>query len=151
RWDTMVVVKEKAAPVTVVGLGNMGSALARALLKSGHRVTVWNRSAHKAQSLVAEGAVLADDLRSATEESNIVVACVPTFTVFDELFKPVSGALKGRALVNLTTGTPGESRRTAGWASAAGIGYLSGAIMATPSLIGRPETFIFYGGAPEEI
>lgn len=145
----MVIMKRNPAPVTVVGLGNMGSALARALLQRGHPVTVWNRTAHKAQPLVAEGAVLASDLRAAVETSDVVVACVSTYSVFDELFKPVSGALKGRMLVNLTTGTPGESRRTAAWASAAGIGYLSGTILATPSLIGRPETLIFYGGAPE--
>ncbi len=33
--------------VCVIGLGNMGSALAEALITSGHRVTVWNRTASK--------------------------------------------------------------------------------------------------------
>jgi 3-hydroxyisobutyrate dehydrogenase-like beta-hydroxyacid dehydrogenase len=39
-----------------VGLGNMGSAIARNLLKAGHDLTVWNRSPDKADALVAEGA-----------------------------------------------------------------------------------------------
>lgn len=112
-------------------------------------VTVWNRSAHRAQELAAEGAVPASDVRAAVEASGFVVACVSTHDVFDRLFKPVSAALRGRVLVNLTTGTPEECRKAAGWASAAGAGFLSGAIMATPSLIGLPETLIFYGGAPE--
>ena len=34
--------------VSVIGLGNMGSALARALLENGRQVTVWNRSPRKA-------------------------------------------------------------------------------------------------------
>ena len=42
--------------VSVVGLGAMGSALARALMRAGHRVTVWNRTASKAEALVREGA-----------------------------------------------------------------------------------------------
>ena len=51
--------------VTVVGLGAMGFALARALVKDGHDVTVWNRTASRAEPLVKEGAALAPDLASA--------------------------------------------------------------------------------------
>ena len=39
-----------------IGLGQMGSAMARNLIKAGHEVTVWNRSPDKADALVAEGA-----------------------------------------------------------------------------------------------
>jgi 3-hydroxyisobutyrate dehydrogenase-like beta-hydroxyacid dehydrogenase len=45
--------------VGFIGLGNMGAAMARNLLKAGHEVIVWNRSADKADALVAEGATLA--------------------------------------------------------------------------------------------
>jgi len=39
-----------------IGLGNMGAAMARNLIRAGHEVTVWNRSPEKADALVAEGA-----------------------------------------------------------------------------------------------
>ena len=42
--------------VGFVGLGNMGSAMARSLLRAGHRVTVFNRSAAPADALAREGA-----------------------------------------------------------------------------------------------
>jgi 3-hydroxyisobutyrate dehydrogenase-like beta-hydroxyacid dehydrogenase len=42
--------------ISVLGLGQMGSALARSLVSAGHRVTVWNRSPAKAQRLVDLGA-----------------------------------------------------------------------------------------------
>lgn len=42
--------------VTLIGLGDMGSALARAFLANRHRVTVWNRTAAKATPLVQAGA-----------------------------------------------------------------------------------------------
>lgn len=45
--------------VGFVGLGNMGSAMARSLLRAGHRVTVFNRSAPPAEELGREGAVRA--------------------------------------------------------------------------------------------
>jgi len=43
-----------------IGLGQMGSAMARNLIKAGHEVTVWNRSPDKTEALVAEGARHAD-------------------------------------------------------------------------------------------
>ena len=45
--------------VTVVGLGAMGSALARTLLEVGYRVTVWNRTLRKADPLVTLGSASA--------------------------------------------------------------------------------------------
>ena len=39
--------------ISVIGLGDMGSALARTLLNNGYSVTVWNRSADKAGPITA--------------------------------------------------------------------------------------------------
>jgi len=44
----------------VIGLGMMGQAMARNLLRAGHRVTVWNRTRSRAENLQAEGALIAD-------------------------------------------------------------------------------------------
>ena len=41
--------------ISVIGLGAMGSALARTLLQNGYAVTVWNRTAEKAGPLVSAG------------------------------------------------------------------------------------------------
>ncbi|HEX6546590.1 MAG TPA: NAD(P)-binding domain-containing protein, partial [Bryobacteraceae bacterium] len=46
--------------VAFIGLGNMGSPMARNLLRAGHRVTVYNRTRAKAEALAGEGAVVAD-------------------------------------------------------------------------------------------
>lgn len=42
-------------PVTVIGLGPMGQAMVRAFLTAGHPTTVWNRTASRADAVVAEG------------------------------------------------------------------------------------------------
>ena len=49
-------------PKTVagIGLGNMGSALAEALLSAGFPVTVWNRSPHKSEAVRVKGVEVAD-------------------------------------------------------------------------------------------
>jgi 3-hydroxyisobutyrate dehydrogenase-like beta-hydroxyacid dehydrogenase len=46
--------------VGFIGLGNMGSAMARCLIKAGHRVTVYNRTRARADQLAADGAVVVD-------------------------------------------------------------------------------------------
>ena len=47
---------KQSQDVSVIGIGNMGSALAEALIANGHRVTVWNRTAAKCEALADAGA-----------------------------------------------------------------------------------------------
>jgi len=49
--------------VGFIGLGNMGQAMARNLLKAGHAVTVYNRTRSRAEALQAEGAHIANEKR----------------------------------------------------------------------------------------
>ena len=46
-------------PVSVIGLGPMGQAMTRLLMKGGHPVTVWNRSRGRSDALAARGATVA--------------------------------------------------------------------------------------------
>ncbi|WP_394827836.1 NAD(P)-dependent oxidoreductase [Pendulispora albinea] len=135
------------APVTVLGLGLMGSALAAAFLNQGHPTTVWNRSAQKADALVARGARRADSAREAVAASQVIVLCVLDYEAARDIVEPLGDALAGRVLVNLTSGTPDQVRRMAAWADERGVGYLDGGILSTPSGIGRPETLLLYSGA----
>ena len=138
---------ENRSPVTVIGLGMMGSALAGAFLNDGHPTTVWNRSAEKAGPLVHKGATCADTVDDAVLASPVVVVCVSDYEIVRKILDPVGDALSGRVVVNLTSGTPEQARETAAWAAERGADYLDGAIMAVPPMIGQPEALIFYGGA----
>ncbi|QFZ20333.1 NAD(P)-dependent oxidoreductase [Saccharothrix syringae] len=137
---------DNRAPVTVVGLGSMGSALANAFLDKGHPTTVWNRSPEKAEALVAKGAVLAATPAEAIAASELVVVCVLDYRAMREIIDSLGEAPAGRVIVNLTSGTPDEARQAATWAAERGVGYVDGAIMATPPMIGSEHALIFYGG-----
>ena len=76
-------------PVTVLGLGLMGRALAEAFLRAGHPTTVWNRTPGQADQLVARGAVRAGTPREAVEASRLVVVCVSTYDVARDLLAPL--------------------------------------------------------------
>lgn len=68
-----------AAPsrnIGFIGLGLMGRPMAHNLLKAGHHVTVWNRTASRAQELVNAGAILAKTPREAAAASEILITIV---------------------------------------------------------------------------
>jgi 3-hydroxyisobutyrate dehydrogenase-like beta-hydroxyacid dehydrogenase len=133
-------------PVTVVGLGSMGRALAEAFIDAGHPTTVWNRTPGKAAPLVARGAVHAETVTAAIEASPLVVACLTTFEDTRSALEPAAAALAGRALVTLNSGSPAGARATAAWATGHGARFLAGAVKNVPSAVGAPDTLLYYGG-----
>ncbi|MEU1006201.1 NAD(P)-dependent oxidoreductase [Streptomyces tibetensis] len=133
-------------PVTVLGLGLMGRALAGAFLKAGHPTTVWNRTAGKADRLVAEGARSAPTVGDAVEPGRLAVICVTDYRAVREALGAADVKLDGTTLINLTSGDSGQARETARWAEARGARYLDGAIMAIPSTIGTPDAVILQSG-----
>ncbi|WP_434598912.1 NAD(P)-dependent oxidoreductase [Streptomyces sp. A5-4] len=137
---------DNRTPVTVIGLGLMGQALAAAFLKAGHTTTVWNRSAQKADDLVSQGAVLAATPAEAVAASELVVVCLSTYDTVHDVIGSLGNALSGKVLVNLTSGSSDQGRETAVWAQKQGAEYLDGAIMITPPGIGADTTVLFYAG-----
>ncbi|SFE93572.1 3-hydroxyisobutyrate dehydrogenase [Actinoplanes philippinensis] len=141
--------EENRVPVTVIGLGMMGSALASAYLKAGHPTTVWNRSADKAAALAGQGAIQAGDIKDAVAASDVLVVCVVDYTALRTILEPVQSSLAGKVIVNLTSGLPADARTTAEWAKSVGARYLDGYIMTVPPAVGLPQTLLFYGGSQE--
>jgi 3-hydroxyisobutyrate dehydrogenase-like beta-hydroxyacid dehydrogenase len=135
--------------VTVLGLGSMGATLAALFLNNGRQVTVWNRTAQKAQDLVARGARLAPDAATAVRASALVVICVYDYAAADAIWHSpgVSEALTGRTVLQLTTGSPKEARDSAAWAARHGAQYLDGAIQAAPSQMGQADTPVLLSGS----
>lgn len=133
--------------VTVLGLGAMGTALARAWLAAGHPLTVWNRTPARAAALTPEGARVAGSAAQAVAASALVVVCLLDDSSVDQVLAGVD--LAGRDLVNLTTSTPAQARARAAWARRHGARYLDGGIMAVPPMIGVPEAggYVFYSGS----
>ncbi|MGW7310062.1 NAD(P)-dependent oxidoreductase [Streptomyces sp. NPDC054835] len=138
--------------VTVIGLGPMGRALAGAFLAAGVRTTVWNRTPGRDGELVARGALGAATAEEAVAASPLTVVCVVDYDASDAVLRrgPVTAALKGRTLLNLTADTPGRARDTGRWAEEHGIRYLDGAIMTPTPTIGTPQAVFLFSG-PEEL
>lgn len=137
-------------PVTVIGLGPMGSALAAAFVENGHSTTVWNRTSSKADPLVARGTIRTSTVAEAVAASPLVIVCVVDYDAVHAILDLVSANVRGSTLVNLTADAPDRARRTAAWAADHGIDYLDGSVMTPAATIGRPEAVFLYSG-PEEV
>ncbi|MET7375379.1 NAD(P)-dependent oxidoreductase [Micromonospora arida] len=133
--------------VTMLGLGAMGTALARAWLVAGYPLTVWNRTPARAAALAPEGARVAGSAAQAVAASTLVVVCLLDDSSVDQVLTGVD--LVDRDLVNLTTSTPAQARARAAWARRRGARYLDGGIMAVPPMVGVPEAggYVFYSGS----
>lgn len=136
------------ATVSVIGLGRMGSALARAFLKAGYTTHVWNRSPEKASALTGLGAIVAPSVAAAAAAADIIVVCVSTYADSDRLLRSseVAATLRGKLIIQVSSGSPNQAREQAQWATGNGTSYLDGAIMATPDFIGEPGGTILYSG-----
>lgn len=67
--------------VSILGTGLMGTALAQALIRSGTKVTVWNRTADRALPLAAAGATVAESPQSAIAASPLIVISLLNYEI----------------------------------------------------------------------
>jgi 2-hydroxy-3-oxopropionate reductase len=76
-----------------IGLGLMGRPMAMNLLKAGHTLTVWNRTAARADELVAAGAVLAKNPKAVAEASEVLITIVSDPPALESVLWGQNGAL----------------------------------------------------------
>ncbi|MFE3443083.1 NAD(P)-dependent oxidoreductase [Nocardia sp. NPDC059180] len=140
---------DKPADVTAIGLGQLGTRLAEAFLADDQRTIVWNRTAAAADPLVARGAIRTGSLATAIESAQVIVICLPDYATVSEVLEPHMERLRGRILVNLTSGTPQEARHMADRLGEAGAGYLDGAAMSGTARVGQRKALFVFSGSTE--
>lgn len=142
------------APVTMIGLGPMGQAMARTLLAAGHPVTVWNRTASRARDLVAEGATLVPTPAEAIGAASLVILSLTDYNAMYSILGPFvdgeGGALDGTTLVNLSSDTPDTTRQAAAWANRHGARFLTGGVMVPAPMVGTDAAYVYYSG-PKDV
>src|SRR5687768_10679326 len=81
--------------VAVMGLGLMGSGMARSLLRAGFPVTVFNRSPVRATPLADAGARVASSARDAAADADVIVSMVADDGAARDVWMGEQGALAG--------------------------------------------------------
>jgi len=134
-------------PVSVLGTGRLGVALAEAFLAAGHPVTVWNRTGENAAPLAAKGATVASSVADAVAVSPLVLTVVLDHAAVRALLADV--ALGGKTLLNVSSSAPDDIRALAEWATGQGADYLDAAVMAVPQAIGTPDSRVLLSGSAD--
>ncbi|MET9103875.1 NAD(P)-dependent oxidoreductase [Streptomyces antibioticus] len=137
----------RLTPVTVLGLGPMGRALASAFLNARHPVTVWNRTPGKTGDLPHRGAMVVDSVQDAVRAGEVVIVCLIDYDAVWATLEDLPADWEHRRLINLTSGEPAQARRMSRWASARGIDYLDGAILTPTPAIGTPAGAVLLSGS----
>ncbi|MER7011335.1 NAD(P)-binding domain-containing protein [Saccharopolyspora sp. NPDC000359] len=132
-------------PVTLIGLGPMGQAMVNSLLEAGHPVTVWNRTASRADGVVARGAVRAASPAEAVRASELVLLSLTDYQAMYDVLGPVED-LRGKVLVNLSSDSPARTREAAEWAERRGARFLTGGIMVPAPVVGTEASYAYYSG-----
>jgi len=126
--------------VSVLGLGNMGEALARSLLASGRSVTVWNRSIDKSKPFAEAGARVAASVEEAISDSDVSVICLKNHETATKLLRPLSDGLRGKTILDFSTGGAEEAEDLVRLLTDFKANWLIGMINSYPSGIGEAAT-----------
>lgn len=116
------------AKVGYIGLGMMGSRIAKRLLDAGHTVTVYNRTKDKATQLLEAGGVWGGTPRAVAEVSDFTFSIVTDTDALRDIAEGPNGVLAalgpGKIFIEMSTVSPAASRELAAKAAAKGAQML---------------------------
>ncbi|HEV2488818.1 MAG TPA: NAD(P)-dependent oxidoreductase [Candidatus Acidoferrales bacterium] len=143
------------AKVGLIGLGLMGSPMARNLLKAGFPLTVWNRSRDKAEQLAREGAHVANSPQVTAAGADVLITIVSDPPALEQVLFGANGALaglkKGSILIDSSTVSPALARRVAKACAERGVDFLDAPVTGGTWGAEKGELVFMIGGKKEAL
>jgi len=144
--------------IAFLGLGNMGSPLAKLLLTTEHQVTVWNRTPKKARDLAADGAIAADTASEAAAEAEIVFSMLNDDAAVESIVFGEDGSdgiLKtlepGAIHVSLSTISVALSKRLADAHAKSGREFVAAPVFGRPNVAAEGKLWIVAAGKESSV
>ncbi|MGD0693997.1 MAG: NAD(P)-dependent oxidoreductase [Terriglobia bacterium] len=137
-----------------IGLGNMGQAMARNLIKAGHELLVYNRTRSRAVELEAEGARLADSPAEAATAPVVVTMLADDAAVEDVIFgsgKVLKALREGNIHIAMSTISASLSKRLAEAHGKKGQAYVAAPVFGRPEAAAAAKLFIVAAGPREAV
>lgn len=139
--------------MAVVGLGRMGSAMARRFLDAGHDLVVWNRDAAKAEALADDtGAGVATSPATAAKDADLVVTSLADDGALIDVYLGDEGIASrirpGAIAVDTSTVDPATVRRVGASLEAVGAGFCDCPVSGSVSTVEAGALTIMAGGDP---
>ncbi|MBX3011503.1 MAG: NAD(P)-dependent oxidoreductase [Caldilineaceae bacterium] len=140
--------------VGYIGLGIMGQGMARNLLKAGFTLSVWNRTASKAEALAAEGATACATPAEVAAASDIIVICVSDTPDVEAVVLGengiVHGVKAGALVIDCSTISPQATQEIAAKLAAKGVQMLDAPVSGGSEGAAKGTLSIMVGGAAED-
>src|SRR5215475_1615485 len=157
-----VVESGAKAKIGFIGLGLMGRPMAMNLVKAGHAVTVWNRTASRADELVAAGAKLAKSPKEAASDADVLITIVSDPPALEEVLWGKGGgvtaadaalaALKpGAIYIDSSTVSPDLARKVAAACAAKGVRFLDAPVTGGDWGAKKGELVFMVGGEADTL
>ena len=133
-----------------VGLGVMGSRVAKRLLDAGHTVTGYNRTKSKAQWLIDAGMKWADSPRAVAESADIIFSMVTNTAALQAIAFGNEGVLaglsRGKIFIEMSTVSPAASREIAQQVAAKGAAMLDCPVSGSVITLEQGQVSLMVGG-----
>jgi 3-hydroxyisobutyrate dehydrogenase-like beta-hydroxyacid dehydrogenase len=141
------------ANVGVVGLGVMGSRMAKRLIDAGHEVRGWNRTKEKGAWLVDAGMRWSETPRAVAETSEITFSMLTDTEALRAVTEGDDGILAGlgpgKVYVDMSTVSPAASRETAAEVASRGASMVDAPVSGSVITLEEGKLSIMVGGDPE--
>jgi 3-hydroxyisobutyrate dehydrogenase-like beta-hydroxyacid dehydrogenase len=136
--------------IAFYGLGNMGSHMARNLLRAGHDVTVWNRTLSKAEEFRSDNAKIAKSVADATRDADIAVTMLADDHAVAAAVLDPGGIAEhlapGGLHISMSTIGVELSRRLAAEHTKRGQHYVSAPVFGRPEAAAAAKLFVVAAG-----
>jgi 3-hydroxyisobutyrate dehydrogenase-like beta-hydroxyacid dehydrogenase len=140
------------AIVGFAGLGKMGAVMAPRFIDAGHRLTVWNRTAAKAEALKARGVSIAATPADLVRASEIVISMLSDDASVEKLFDGFLAAdVRGKLFIEMSTIRPDTVRALAARIEAMGGRFIDSPVGGTVGPAKDGMLFAFVGGTAEDV
>jgi len=141
--------------IGLIGLGLMGRPMGLNLLKAGHTLAVWNRTASRAESLVAAGAKLAESPREVASSSDVLLTIVSDPPALEEVLWSKDGVLsglrRGSIYIDSSTVSPALARKVSAACAERGARFLDAPVTGGTWGAEKGELVFMVGGEAETL
>ena len=138
----------------LIGLGQMGTGIAKSLLRAGHRLQVYNRTAARAEALVGDGAVVAGSIAEACRADIVMTMLADDAAAEAVVFGQagIAPSLKpGSVHVSLSTISVALSDRLATEHARVGQEYVAAPVFGRPDAAEAGRLAVVAAGKPEAV
>jgi len=136
-----------------IGIGNMGSRMAKRLLDHGYQLIAYNRSRKAAEALAKSGAKVADSIAELAAEADVVLSSLTNDQAVKSVYTDEKGVFahlrQGSAVIEMSTVLPPTSRQLYKLSHEAGVKFLDSPVSGSTPAAEQGTLTLFCGGDEE--